>query len=25
VERVIEEFDRFQDENSARMKEPDTT
>ena len=24
VERVIEEFDRFQDENSARMKEPDT-
>ena len=24
VERIIEEFDRFADENSGRMKEPDT-
>jgi hypothetical protein len=24
VERRIEEFDRFQDENAERMKEPDT-
>ena len=24
VERIIEEFDRFADENSDRMKEPDT-